>query len=97
MSQEEQDKEQLDEIRTHIGNAVAFLQSVSFYDHLEELTFSAILADSIVKIEEDETDIRPGKINRLQSLKQNVVSSIDKAIDMPPELFNIEEEEEEDD
>lgn len=95
-AEEQENREQLDQIRESIGRGVAFLQSMAFADHLDELTFTASIARSVTVIEEDESDIRPGKINALTALKNEVHASVTQALKLPGELFAIEEEEEDD-
>jgi len=94
-AEEREQQQQLDQIRTSVGRGVAFIQSVAFGDHLGDLTFNAAIARAVTTIEEDESEIRPGKINALNALKADVSSAVETALNMPGELFAIESEEEE--
>ena len=94
-AEERENQQQLDQIRSSISRGVAFIQSVAYGDHLSSLTFSASIARAVTTIEDDESDIRPGKINSLNALKVDVTSSVEAALSMPVELFSIGEEEEE--
>lgn len=94
-AEERENQEQLDQIRATIGRGVAFIQSVSFGDHLGDLTFAASIARAVTLIEEDQSDIRPGKINALNVLKTDVTAAVEAALALPGEVFSIEEEEEE--
>ena len=87
--QEDERQEQIDEIRRMVGDGIAFVQSVAYADHLQELTFTACLARAITTIEEDESDIRPGIINGLNALKTNVQTAVDRAKELPGELFEV--------
>jgi len=93
-AEERENQQQLDQIRASVGRGVTFIQSVAFGDHLGDLTFSASIARAVITIEEDQSDIRPGKLNALNALKADVHSAVEAALDMPGELFAIEEEEE---
>lgn len=87
--QNDNDRERLDEIRRVIAEGVGFIQGEAFNDHIAELSFVSFLAEAIVAIEDDQSDIRPGKLNGLRGLKARIQDTVDRAKQLPAELFAV--------
>lgn len=91
-----EEQEQLDDIRRVLAEGIGYLQGEAYTDFTNSLTFSAFLAEAISVIENDQSDIRPGKLNGLRSLKERVQSAVERAVQLPGELFEVVVEEEQD-
>jgi hypothetical protein len=56
------------------------------------ITLEEVLAQAIEDITVDRSDIRPSKITRVTTLKEQVIAAVDQALQLPAELFELRSE-----
>lgn len=89
-------------IRKQIAAGFAFVRSREVNQSVAAVTMEESIAQAIVAIEDDRSDIRPGMLSKIRSLQEDVLAAIDRAMEMPADAFdhpdqgsaNTEEEEE---
>lgn len=89
-TEERERNEALDNLRAVIARGIGAAQAAAYEEYAADLSLVNVIAEAIVKIEDDESDIRPGKISALRNLKQEVTTAVERAIDFPPELFALD-------
>lgn len=77
----------IDDLRSKIADGFAFVRSREVVNAVASVTMEESIAQAIVDIEDDRSDIRPGKLSRIKSLKENVLGAIDRALQMPADAF----------
>lgn len=78
-----------DRIRKALAEGFAAVRGSEVNVGLSAMTTEEMLARSITEIQEDQTDIRPGKINSVRRIQQQVTDAIDRARQLPPEVFTM--------
>ncbi len=92
---EESRQDQLNDVRRAVADAMTFIQSREAAQAAVEMTFEGHLARAIDEIERDISDIRPGRLSRLSSLRDQVNTAIDQALQLPASVFGLPEEDDE--
>lgn len=83
----EENKSAIDDIRRKIANGFSFVRSREVATSVAAVTMEECIAQAIVDIEDDRSDIRPGRLNKIKALKESVLGAIDQALRMPPDAF----------
>jgi len=76
-----------DEIRRVLAEGFAFVRGNEATESVSAASFEECLAQAIQEIEGDESSIRPGRLTAVRSMKQRVIDTIDRALEMSPDLF----------
>jgi hypothetical protein len=92
----------IDDLRRKLADGFSFVRSREITESVASITMEESIAQAIIEIEDDRSDIRPGRLNRIKNLKESVLGAVDQALKMPPDAFdhpdqgsaNTEEEEE---
>lgn len=77
----------IDDLRRKLADGFAFVRSREVTNSVATVTMEESIAQAIVEIEEDRSDIRPGRLSRIRTLKESVLGAIDRALEMPPDAF----------
>jgi hypothetical protein len=94
----------IDDLRRKLADGFAFVRSREVANAIATVTMEECIAQAIVDIEDDRSDIRPGRLSRIRSLKEEVLGAVDQALQMPADAFEhpdqgsantVEDEEEE--
>ncbi|MHA2334293.1 MAG: hypothetical protein ACXAEU_19855 [Candidatus Hodarchaeales archaeon] len=83
------DQEAINQIRKALAEGFSAVQGAEINDRLGAISMEEMLARSITAIEEDQSDIRPGKINQVARIKQQVIDVVEQAKAMPPQVFSL--------
>lgn len=83
----EEDNQALDQIRKVLAEGFAFVRGAEVREGIATLSLEEMLARAIQDIEEDETDIRPGRLTAIRNLRQQVTDTIARVREMPAEMF----------
>lgn len=89
-SQTQQDS--VDRLRATLASGLASVRGAETSRSIANLTLEEALAKAIDDITVDRSDIRPSSITRVTQLKQQVLSAVDQALQMPAELFELKTE-----
>ena len=97
----ESNRQAIDDLRRRIAEGFSFVRSQEVSTSVASITMEECIAQAIVDIEDDRSDIRPGRLSRIRSLKESVLGAVDQALAMPADTFenpdqgsaNTEEEE----
>ena len=88
----EENRAAIDDIRRKIADGFSFVRSREVAASVAAVTMEECIAQAIIDIEEDKSDIRPGRLNRIKALKEGVLGAIDQALQMPPDTFEHEDQ-----
>lgn len=100
----EENAQAIDDLRRKIADGFAFVRSREVATSVAAVTMEESIAQAIIDIEDDRSDIRPGRLSRIRELKESVLGAVDQALQMPADAFEhpdqgsantIEDEEEE--
>lgn len=100
----EEDAQATDDLRRKLAEGFTFVRSREVASYIASITMEESIAQAIIDIEDDRSDIRPGRLSRINILKESVLGAVDQAMAMPPDAFEhpdqgsantIEDEEEE--
>lgn len=78
----------IDDLRKKIAEGFAFVRGREVTSSVASITMEECIAQAIVDIEDDRSDIRPGRLSRIRSLKESVLGAVDQALRMPADTFN---------
>lgn len=88
-SNEDRSHEDTDQIRKVLAEGFSFVRGAETTEAVSSASFEESLALAIKDIEDEGSDIRPGKLSALRSLRQRVLDAIAQAREMPAEMFRI--------
>jgi len=88
----EESKSAIDDIRRKIADGFSFVRSREVATSVAAVTMEECIAQAIIDIEEDRSDIRPGRLNKIKALKESVLGAIDQALQMSPDAFKHEDQ-----
>ena len=100
----EENAQATDDIRCKLADGFSFVRSREVATSVAAVTLEECIAQAIVDIEDDRSDIRPGRLSRITQLKASVLGAVDQAMRMPADAFEhpdqgsantVEDEEEE--
>jgi len=94
-SDKDQQAEQQDEalrLRRQFSEAYAALLGTQTARDFSRYTFEEALDQQIERIEGAGTSLRPNLLDRIEKIKQNVISAVRQTKEMPPESFREPEE-----
>jgi hypothetical protein len=74
-------------LRRGLQSATAFVQGEQANQALGGVTLTDMLEAQISAIEGDASPIRPGKINRIKSIRDQITATVAIARSLPPEVF----------
>lgn len=77
----------VDELRKTIASGFSFVRSREVNASVASVTMEECIAQAIVAIEDDRSDIRPGLINKITNLKESVLGAVDQALRMSEDAF----------
>jgi hypothetical protein len=77
----------VDQIRTVLADGFSFVRSQEVVASVSAITFEELLDRARAVIEVDESDVYPGRLTVVRQLKQRVDDAVDRALEMPAELF----------
>lgn len=83
----DRNQEAVDNIRRTLAEGFSFVRGIEVRDGIAAMTYSEMLARAVTEIEEDDTDIRPSKLNAIRSMKQRVLDAVEQARQLPEEMF----------
>lgn len=81
------DQEAVDQIRKNLAEGFAAIRGSEVSTGLSAISVEEMLARSIIDIQQDQTDIRPSKINAVKRIQEQVTASIERALTLPPQTF----------
>lgn len=84
-----QQQQEIDQIRRKLADGFSSVRASETTNGMLSLSIESIIAQRIQEIEEDESDIRPGRLSEVLAIKQNVLDAIEAARNLPPELFSL--------
>jgi len=83
-------KEELaDQLRRSVANAYAFVRGQETTETFLSITFEELLDQQIERIEGPGTDIRPNVLDRIQKVKQDMLSAISEIKRQPDSFFKL--------
>jgi hypothetical protein len=88
----EQDRAAVDQIRKVLADGLAFVRGAEVTEAVSSRSFEETLALAIKDLEEDESDIRPSRINSVRRLKGAVVDAVRGAKELPASTFVLTDE-----
>ena len=83
----EENANAIDDLRRKIADGFSFVRSREVANSVAAITMEECIAQAVVDIEDDRSDIRPGRLHRIQNLKESVLGAIDQALKMPADAF----------
>ena len=84
----ESNKQAIDDLRRKIANGFAYVRSREVTASVASITMEESIAQAIVDIEDDRSDIRPGRLSRVRGLKEDVLGAIDQALRLADDVFD---------
>jgi hypothetical protein len=75
-----------------LADGLASVKGAEKARSLASITLEEALDQAITNITVDRSDIRPSLITRVTQLKEQVLASVDQALQMPAELFELHTE-----
>ena len=84
----EEEAAAIDDLRRKIADGFAFVRSREVTNSVAAITMEESIAQAVVDIEDDRSDIRPGRLSRIRTMKESVLGAIDQALEMPADAFN---------
>ena len=88
----EENRAAVDQIRKVLADGLAFVRGAEVTEAVSSRSFEETLAVSIKELEEDESDIRPGRINAVTLLKNSVIDAVARAKQMDASVFELTDE-----
>ena len=88
----EENRAAVDQIRKVLAAGLAFVIGAEVTEAVSSRSFEETLVLAIRDLEDDESDIRPGRINAVRELKNSVVDAVTRAKEMPASTFALTEE-----
>jgi len=82
----------VDRLRSTLADGLASVKGAEKARSLASITLEEALDQAITDITVDRSDIRPSLITRVTQLKEQVLASVDQALQMPAELFELHTE-----
>ena len=76
-------------IRKDLANGFSFVRGRETTEGLSALTLEEILEREIASIEQDGSEIRPGKIAAVRTIQQRVSAAVEQALGMSADAFDI--------
>lgn len=74
-------------LRRSVGNAYAFVLADQNTQTIASFTLEDALDLQIESIEGGGTQLRPNKLDRLERIKQEIVTAVEQIKELPPEYF----------
>ena len=84
----ESNRQAIDDLRRKIANGFAFVRGREVVASVSSITMEESIAQAIVDIEDDRSDIRPGRLSRIRTLKEDVLGAVDQAMRLSPDVFD---------
>lgn len=83
----EENAQAIDDIRRKVADGFSFVRSREVAISVAAITMEECIAQAVVEIEDDRSDIRPGRLNKIKNMKESILGAIDQALEMPPDAF----------
>lgn len=83
----EENAQATDDLRKRLAEGFAFVRSREVATSIASVTMEECIAQAIIDIEDDRSDIRPGRLSRIRQLKESVLGAVDQAMQMPADAF----------
>lgn len=80
--------ETIDRIRSTLADGFSFVRSREITASIATITFEESVEEAIAAINEDDSDIRLGKLSELRRMRRELVAAVDQARRLPPEVFD---------
>jgi len=81
------DQQAVDQIRKELAAGMASVRGTEVTNSIAAISFEELLARAISDIEDDESDIRPGKLSAVLRTRQQVVDAVERAKQLPASMF----------
>jgi hypothetical protein len=81
----------VNQIRRDLAEGFAFVRGRETTDGVAAMTLEEMISREIQAIENDESDMRLGRISEIRQIKQKVGAAVEQALAMPPETFDLSE------
>jgi hypothetical protein len=83
----EQQVSAIDTLRTTLASGFAFVRSREVTASVAAVPYEESVDAAIKAIQEDASEIRPGKLTAVRSLVESLVAAVDRARELPPDVF----------
>jgi len=79
----------VNQIRGDLAEGFAFVRGRETTLGISAMSLEEMIAREIQSIQNDESDIRPGRISEIRRIKQKVEAAVEQALAMPAEAFEL--------
>jgi hypothetical protein len=84
----EQQVDAVDRLRATLANGFAFVRSREVNASIATITFEEAVEQAIADIQEDDSDIRLGKLSEVRRIRRELTAAVEEARRLPPEVFD---------
>lgn len=84
----EENANAIDDLRRKLANGFSYVRSREITQSVSTITMEESIAHAIIDIEDDRSDIRPGRLSRIKNIKESVLGAVDSAMRMPADAFS---------
>lgn len=84
----DQQVDAVDRLRATLAAGFSFVRSREVTASIATITFEESVAQAITDIQEDDSDIRLGRLSEVRRVRRELVAAVDEARRMPPEAFD---------
>jgi len=84
---DQQQVNSIDQLRATLAAGFSFVRSRDKTASVASITLEESLNRAISDINEDESDIRPGKLSAIRALQESVTAAVEQARSMPASMF----------
>lgn len=74
-------------LRAELADGFSFVRSREVTNAIASISFEEILSTAVSNIENDDSDIRPGRLASLRSMKTKLVDAVEQARQLPADAF----------
>lgn len=87
----EDQQEIADGIRESLADGFAFVRGMETSRGLSALTLESAAQEAIDDIEQDQSDLRCGKLSRVRRVREQIELAVEQALKLPDEFFSLTE------
>jgi len=88
---EDQDQRAVDQLRMTLAEGFSFVRGMEATAAAGAVSFENVIADYIRALTEDQSDIRPARINAILALQQEVERAVERIRLLPESTFSLSE------
>lgn len=91
-SRTEEQSQSVDRIRRDMAEGFAAVRARENVIGISTMSLAEMIARDIRMITDSQSDIRPGKLDEIEQIREKVVAAVDQALELPGSAFEITEE-----